>query len=114
MSQSSSVDVTVIQKLLLRAAAATASGAPIPVLPGETADGINDVFVTALGIISRSTRLDAVIQAVKPIAARLANTPIEGEGDEADEFRSHVSHLLAMLAALQAYDHREADHTIVD
>ena len=30
MSQSSSVDVSVIQKLLLRAAAATASGAPIP------------------------------------------------------------------------------------
>jgi hypothetical protein len=114
MSQSSSADVTVIQKLLLRAAAATSAGAPIPILPGETADGINDVFVTALGLISRSGRLEAVIQAIRPIAARLANTPIEGDSEEADEFRSHVQHLLATLAALQAYDHREADHTIVD
>ncbi len=114
MGQSSSTDVTVIQKLLLRAAAATASGAPIPSLPGETADDLNDTFVTALGIISRSSRLEAVIQAVRPIAARLANTPIEGDNEEADEFRAHVQHLLATLAALQAYDHREADHTIVD
>jgi hypothetical protein len=114
MGQSSSADVTVIQKLLLRAAAAAASGTPIPILPGETPDSVNDSFVTALGIISRSSRLEAVLQAVRPIAARLANTPIEGESEEAEEFRSHVQHLLASLAALQAYDHREADHTIVD
>ena len=114
MTESSSMDVSTIQKLLLRAASAAAMGTTMPLLPGETTDSINASFVAALGIISRASRLDAIVQAVRPIAARLANTPIEGEGEEADEFRSHVQHLLATLAALQAYDHREADHTIVD
>jgi hypothetical protein len=114
MSQSSGTEITSIQKLLLRAASAAAAGAPMPLQPGETFDSINASFVTALGIISRTARLEAVVLAVRPIAARLASTPIEGEGEEADEFRTHVQHLLASLAALQAYDHREADHTIVD
>jgi len=114
MAQSSSADISTIQKLLLRAASAAATGAVMPVLPGETIDTINASFVAALGIISRASRLDAIVQAVRPIAARLANTPIEGDSEEADEFRLHVQHLLATLAALQAYDHREADHTIVD
>lgn len=86
----------------------------MPLLPGETPDRINDLFVAALGIISRSARLEGVVQAVRPIASHLASVPIEGEGEEADEFRAQVQHLLAALAALQAYDHREADHTIVD
>jgi len=114
MTESSSMDVSTIQKLLLRAASAAAMGTTMPLLPGETTDSINASFVAALGIISRASRLDAIVQAVRPIAARLANTPIEGEGEEADEFRAHVQHLLATLPALHAYDHREADHTIVD
>ena len=114
MTDSSAMDVSTIQKLLLRAASAAATGAPMPLLPGETTDTINAQFVNALGIISRASRLDAIVHAVRPIAARLASTPIEGESEEADEFRAHVQHLLATLAALQAYDHREADHTIVD
>ena len=114
MTDSTSTDVSTIQKLLLRAASAAATGTSMPLLPGETTDSINASFVTALGIISRASRLDAIVQAVRPIAARLASTPIEGESEEADEFRAHVQHLLATLAALQAYDHREADHTIVD
>jgi hypothetical protein len=114
MNHSSATDISTIQKLILRAASSAAVGAPMPVQPGETTDSINASFVAALGIISRASRLEAVVQAVRPIAARLAATPIEGEGYEADEFRAHVAHLLATLAALQAYDHREADHTIVD
>jgi hypothetical protein len=114
MSHSTATDISTIQKLILRAASAAAAGAPMPLQPGETGDGINASFVAALGIISRAARLEAVVHAVRPIAARLASTPIEGENEEADEFRSHVQHLLATLAALQAYDHREADHTIVD
>jgi hypothetical protein len=114
MSQSSATDVSTIQKLILRAASAAALGTPMALQPGETADSVNAMFVAALGIISRASRLDAVVQAARPIAARLASTPIEGEEEEAEEFRAHVQHLLAAIAALQAYDHREADHTIVD
>lgn len=114
MSNSSATDVSTIQKLILRAAASAAASAPMPMQPGETSDSVNASFVAALGIISRASRLEAIVQAVRPLAARLASTPIEGEGEEADEFRMQVQHLLAALAALQAYDHREADHTIVD
>jgi hypothetical protein len=114
MTQSTATDVSNIQKLILRAASSAAAGTPMPLQPGETTDSVNALFVTGLGIISRASRLEGVVQAVRPIAARLASTPIEGEGEEADEFRAHVQHLLAALAALQAYDHREADHTIVD
>jgi hypothetical protein len=114
MGQSFATEISTIQKLILRAASAAALGTPIALQPGETSDSVNASFVNALGIISRASRLEAVVQAVRPIAARLASTPIEGEGEDVDEFRSHVQHLLAMIAALQAYDHREADHTIVD
>ena len=112
--QSSATDISTIQKLILRAASSAAANAPMPLQAGESTDSVNASFVMALGIISRASRLEAVVQAIRPIAARLAATPIEGEGDEADEFRLHVQNLLASLAALQAYDHREADHTIVD
>ena len=114
MSHSSATDVSTIQKLILRAASAAALGTPMALQPGETADTVNASFVSALGIISRASRLEAVVESIRPIAARLASTPIEGDNDEAEEFRTHVQHLLATLAALQAYDHREADHTIVD
>lgn len=114
MSYSSATDISTIQKLILRAASAAALQTPMALQPGETTDTVNAAFVAALGIISRASRLEAVVQAIRPLAARLASTPIEGEGDEAEEFRATVQHLLATLAALQAYDHREADHTIVD
>jgi hypothetical protein len=114
MSNSSASDVSTIQKLLLRAASSAATGTPMSLNPGETLESVNASFVTALGILSRSSRLEAVVLAIRPIAARLAATPIEGESEDADHFRADVQHLLATLAALQAYDHREADHTIVD
>lgn len=113
MSQTGA-EAAAIQKVLLRAAAAAVSGAPLPLFPGETAESINASFVGALGIISRAGRLEAIVDAVKPIASRLASTPIEGDGAGADEFRSQVQHLLATIAALHAFDHREADHTIID
>jgi hypothetical protein len=107
-------DTASIQKVILRAAAAAVSDAPFQRFPNETAESINEQFVSALGIISRSARLEAIVEAVRPIAARLASTPIEGEGPQAEDFRLHVQHLLATIAALHAFDHREADHTITD
>jgi hypothetical protein len=112
MAENSAADVAAIQKLILRAASATAAGVPLTLLPGESADSVNALLVGALGIISRASRLDDVVRAVRPIATRLANTTIEGE--DADQFRTDVQLLLASLAALEAFDHREADHTIVD
>ena len=93
--------------------------APVPQLrtrgcADEAAESINESFVGQLGITSRAGRLGAIVEAVRPIAARLASTPIEGDGPQAEDFRLHVQHLLATLAALHAFDHREADHTITD
>lgn len=113
MSQTGA-DTAAIQKVILRAAAAAVSDAPLQRFPNETAESINASFVQALGMISRSARLEAIVEAVKPIAARLASVPIEGEGAGAEEFRLNVQHLLATIAALHAFDHREADHTITD
>jgi len=114
MSNSVSQDTANIQRLLLRAASAAATGSPMPLMPGETAEQVNAQFVQALGIISRASRLDAVAHAVKPIADRLASTPIEGENEEAEAFRVEVQLLTAAIAALNAFDMREADHTIIE
>ncbi|MCC6743648.1 MAG: hypothetical protein IT175_07270 [Acidobacteria bacterium] len=113
MSQTGA-DTAAIQKVILRAAAAAVSGAPLQRFPNETAESVNDAFVQALGMISRSARLEAIVEASKPIAARLASMPIEGDSENAEGFRSDVQHLLAAIAALHAFDHREADHTITD
>ena len=107
-------DTASIQKVILRAAAAAVSDAPFQRFPNETAESINEQFVSAIGIITRSARLEATVESARPIAARLASTPIEGEGPQAEDFRLHVQHLLATIAALHAFDHREADHTITD
>jgi hypothetical protein len=114
MSNSVSQDTANIQKLLLRAASAVAAGAPLSLQTGETRENVNAQFVTALGIISRASRLDAVVQAVKPIADRLGRVPIEGDGEDADAFRTEVQQLAAAIAALNAFDVREADHTIIE
>lgn len=114
MSNSVSQDTANIQKLLLRAASAVATSSPMSLMPGESAENVNAQFVLALGIISRASRLDAVVQAVKPIASRLSSMPIEGDGDDTESFRTEVQQLNAAIAALNAFDLREADHTIIE
>lgn len=114
MSNSVSQDTANIQKLLLRAASAVATGSAMPLQHGETPERVNAQFVIALGLISHASRLDAVVHAVKPIAERLGATPIEGDGEDADTFRTEVQQLTAAIAALNAFDLREADHTIIE
>ena len=114
MSQSGPPDTMVIQRVLLRAATAAATGQPLTLLPGESKEMIGDAIVGALNIISRTSRLEAVVAAVKPIASRLAADSIEGDDEEADRRRAEVQALLGALAALHAFDNREVDHTVMD
>ena len=107
MTKIPATDTVAIQKVLLRVAAAVASGEPLPLLPGETTDSVNATIVAALNVISRATRLDTVTEAARPIADRLLLDP------ELDEpLATQLTQLLAALNALAAHDEREEDYTI--
>jgi hypothetical protein len=114
MSQSGPPDAVAIQKLLLRTATAAALEQPLALQPGETKETVNQTIVAALNVISRSSRLEAVVAAARPVASRLAVDAIEGEDEEADRRRAEIQALLGALAALHAFDNREVDHTVID
>ena len=114
MSQSGSPDAVAIQKLLLRAATAAALGQPLTPNSGESKETISDTIVAALNIISRTSRLEAVVAAAKTVASRLAAESVEGDDEAADRKRAEIQALLGALAALHAFDNREVDHTVID
>ena len=103
-----------IQKLLLRAATAAATGQPLTPQTGESKEFVSDAIVAALNIISRSSRLEAVVAAAKPVASRLAAGSVAGDDEESDRRRAEIQALLGALAALHAFDNREVDHTVID
>ena len=73
MSDAPAPEVVDIQKLLLRVSAAIATNEPVMLLSSETPERVNDVIVAALNLISRSSRLSAVIAAARPLAERLSS-----------------------------------------
>lgn len=101
-------ETATVQKLLLRVAAAVSAGTPLALLPGETPDSVNAAIVAALNIVSRSPRLETVVEAARPFAERLA--PSAEEGDEI--YRFQVMQLVAAFNVLNAYDAREPDYTV--
>lgn len=114
MSAGSFQQTAAIQKLLLRLATAVAMNKPLVLMPGETTESVNEVLITCLSIISRASRLDAVAAAARPISDHFASVQILGDDSTADDFRANVQALMTAMAALTAYDTREADHTIVE
>src|SRR5215207_3515522 len=113
MSQSGTPDSVVIQKLLLRAATAVVLGQPLTPQGKETKDDISQIIIAALNIISRSSRLEAVVSAARPVASRLASESELGEDNE-ERRRAEAQALIGALAALNAFDTREIDHTVID
>ena len=102
-------ETATIQKLLLRLAAAAAAGTPLELLPGETLDTVNATIVAALNRVSRSSRLEFIVEAARPLAERLSGSA-EEEGDAIHRFQ--VMQLVAALNVLNAYDARDPDYTV--
>jgi hypothetical protein len=105
MSDAPAPEIVDIQKLLLRVSAAISTNEPVALLSSETPERVNDVIVAALNLISRSSRLSAVVAAARPLAERLSS-------EDGDAHRAQLTQLLAALNALDAHDTRGMDHTI--